>query len=114
MPINETEREKATKKARIYPNNFEAEQSLLCCILIDGDAANCISKLSVKSFYSAKHQKIFQAMKALKESDTPIDIITVYDYMDTNGLGDEQTLQYLTTLNNLLPSGANYRQYLDI
>ncbi len=114
MPKNETVREQLVKKARSYPNNFEAEQSMLCCILIDGDAANCISKLSVKSFYNAKNQKIFKAMQALKESDTPIDIITVYDYMETNGLSDEQTLQYLTTLNNLLPSGANYRQYLDM
>lgn len=100
------------KKLRVFPNNFEAEQSVLCCMLIDGNAArNLVGKLQSECFYNLKNRKIYEAMQALFGSDTPIDIITVYDYMEKNGTADENTLTYLTTLNTLLPSGANYQQY---
>lgn len=103
------------KKMRIFPNNFEAEQSVLCCILIDGNAArNVLPALSEEGFYNDRNRKIYRAMQALFSSAVPVDIITVFDYMEKNGLSDEQTLPYLTTINNLLPSGANYNQYAKI
>lgn len=103
------------KKMRIFPNNFEAEQSVLCCILIDGNVArNVVPMLNLEAFYNEKHRRIYKAMVALFNTAAPIDIITVYDYMETNGLSDGETLSYLTTLNNLLPSGANYMQYAKI
>ena len=100
------------KKLKVFPNNFEAEQSVLCCLLIDGNAVrNLVGKLESECFYNLKNRKIYDAMCALFNSDTPIDIITVYDYMEKAGTADENTLTYLTTLNTLLPSGANYQQY---
>lgn len=104
-----------TTKPRIFPNNFEAEQSLLCCVLIDGNAArNVVPMLKPAAFYNERNKRIFIAMEGLFHSAVPIDIITVFDYMEKNALSDGETLQYLTTLNNLLPSGANYMQYAKI
>lgn len=103
------------RKMRIYPNNFEAEQSVLCCILIDGNAArNVVPMLGADGFYNEKNRRIYKAMQALFHAAVPIDIITVFDYMEKNGLSDAETLSYLTALNNLLPSGANFMQYAKI
>ncbi|MGN1041972.1 MAG: replicative DNA helicase, partial [Christensenellales bacterium] len=100
------------RKVKTYPNNFEAEQSVLCCLLIDGDAVrSLVGKMSEDCFYNKKNRLVYQAMCALFNNDEPIDIITVYDYMVKARTADEHTLDYLTTLNNLLPSGANYTQY---
>lgn len=103
------------KNVKIFPNNLEAEQSLLCCILIDGNVAgNTISLLSPESFYNKANKKVFSAMKDLHLEDKAIDIITVNDQMIRKGLADENTLNYLTDLMSMLPSGANYFQYLNI
>ena len=103
------------KRVKVFPNNFEAEQSLLCCILIDGNAArNIVPKVSADGFYNEKNRKIFLAMQGLFHNAAPIDMITVYDYMEKEGTADGETLLYLTTLNNLLPSGANYNHYAKI
>ncbi len=41
------------KKLKVFPNNFEAEQSVLCCLLIDGNAVrNLVGKLESECFYN--------------------------------------------------------------
>ncbi len=103
------------KKIKVFPNNLEAEQSLLCCILIDGTVAgNTITLLALDAFYNKINKKIFSAMKELYSDDMAIDIITVNDRMVRMGNADENTLNYLTDLVGMLPSGANYYQYLSI
>lgn len=103
------------KKIKVFPNNLEAEQSLLCCILIDGTvASNAISMLIPDAFYNKSNKRVFLAMKELYSDDAAIDIITVNDRMIRMGVADENTLTYLTDLVTMLPSGANYFQYLTI
>ena len=103
------------RKMRVFPNNFEAEQSVLCCILIDGNVArNVMPMLPIDAFYNERNRKIYTAMQALFNAASPIDLITVYDYMEKNNLSDIETLPYLSTLNSLLPSGANYMHYAKI
>lgn len=103
------------KGIKIFPNNLEAEQSLLCCILIDGAVAgNTITELPIDAFYNKANKKVFSAMRELHLEDKAIDIITVNDRMIRMGLADENTLNYLTDLMSMLPSGANYYQYMNI
>lgn len=103
------------KKVKTFPNNLEAEQSLLCCILIDGNVSgSVIPMLMPEAFYNAQNRKIFAAMKELNAGDKAIDIITVNDQLTRMRQADENTLEYLTDLVNMLPSGANYRQYYNI
>ncbi|MBR1746790.1 MAG: replicative DNA helicase [Clostridia bacterium] len=115
MPDKKYDNTPAVKKPRIFPNNFEAEQSALCCVLIDGTAARSVlHTLQPEDFYNERNKKIFRAMCELNRQDIPVDIITVFDYMEKNGLADENTLTYLTEINILLPSGANYAHYVKI
>lgn len=114
MP-DKTENTPVVKKTRVFPNNFEAEQSALCCALIDGTATQyLIGQLQPEDFYNARHQKIFRAVHELNRVDSPVDLVTVYDYMTKAGWADDTTLNYLTDINNMLPSGANYAHYAKI
>ncbi len=109
---NNTANNESTEKMKVFPSNKEAEQSLLCCLLIDGNAVrNVVAKIPEEAFYFKKNRLVYRAMQELFNKDEPIDIITVNDYMEKKGIADENTLLYLTELNTLLPSGANYQQY---
>lgn len=98
---------------KVYPNNFEAEQSVLCCLLIDGDVAReFLSKIDPNAFYNKLNRKIFDAMQEVDKANMSVDIITVNDYLEKNG--DHENLPYLSELINLLPSAANCQQYVRI
>lgn len=100
---------------KIYPNNFEAEQWLLCCILIDGQVASeAIPVLKEDDFYNIKHKKIFDAMQKLHSLTISPDVITVNDRMTKENNAETDTLTYLAELATILPSAANYRQYMRI
>ena len=64
-------REQEIRKAfesggRILPNNFEAEQAVLGCALIDSEAAlTVVSKLEPVDFYNETHRNIFAVIKDL-------------------------------------------------
>ncbi len=106
---------KQVPQVKIFPHNFEAEQSVLCCLLIDGNAsAKYIGKISPDAFYEKKHRVIYETMRMLNDESESIDVITVSDKMLKNGTGNEKTLEYLTDLTNLLPSAANCGNYVKI
>lgn len=103
------------EKIRIFPNNFEAEQSLLCCLLIDGTAVEeVVPVLELDAFYNKKNREIYDVIQTLYKIGTAIDIITVNDRLEKLGKSDDNTLMYLSELNNLLPSGANFNFYSKI
>lgn len=100
---------------KIFPNNFEAEQSLLCCLLIDGNVVEKIVPIFNENvFYNKKNHSIYKTICQLYKKGSAIDIITVNDLMEKLNLSDDNTLLYLTELNNLLPSGANFDYYSKI
>ena len=73
-------REKDLQKAfeaggRVLPNNFEAEQAVLGCALIDPEVClSIVGKLEEEDFYNDTHKKIFAAIKALQNNSTIADI----------------------------------------
>ncbi|MEG1509115.1 MAG: replicative DNA helicase [Clostridia bacterium] len=106
----------ATNKARVMPNSFEAEQSLLGAILIDNDVSiDIIGKITPDYFYYDSHKIIFASMLNLYNKNLPIDVVTLSDYLEkddnTNKIGG---ISYINDLTNILPSAANFKYYLDI
>ncbi|MBO5776187.1 MAG: hypothetical protein J6R35_02320, partial [Clostridia bacterium] len=76
--MSETQEKKLAYKR--YPSNNEAEQYMLCCILIDGEVASTVvPEMDEKFFFNATHAKIFKAMQKLVAQNVAIDVITVYD-----------------------------------
>ncbi len=112
----QSEKKHPNLTARVLPHNNEAEQAILGCAMIDRDAPiKIVSELSADDFYSQSHRDIYTAMVALASSDQPIDIVTLLQECETMGvLNSVGGLAYLTKLNNVVPSAANFNHYLGI
>ncbi len=104
------------ENARVLPNNLEAEQAVLCCLMTDNEAAiNIVAKLEPADFYSEAHKTIFEAAVNLYRKNKPIDIVLLTDELETKDqLANVGGVSYLTSLTNTLPSSAYYQSYVDI
>ncbi len=120
MPANEQ-----TKSYTTMPNSVEAEQNVLCCILRSVDMQlEIIAQLKADDFYQPNHQIIFSAMNAISSQSHKIDgenaantvnFATVVDYLRRIGkLEQVGDIDYILRLNELLPSTANYDEYISI
>ena len=101
---------------RILPNNFEAEQAVLGCALIDSEIClSIVGKLEDSDFYNETHRHIFKAIKDLQKDSVNVDFVTVSDYLDRKGLiNSVGGIAYITTLTNIVPSAAGYNHYVEI
>lgn len=111
MPKNET-----TTIERMPPQNLEAEQSLLCSLLLDKDAIIKVAdKINEKDFYSDKHGRLFGIMRELYSKQEPIDILTL-----SNKLEEKKLLEkiggrsFLAKLSNFTASSSNAVHYANI
>ncbi len=98
------------------PYNRDAEMALLGCFLMDNDiVAELLEKVSADDFYTDTHQCIVRAMRKVFASRKPVDLVTVSDFLDSEGnLEKAGGISYLTELSQITPSAANYRSYYDI
>ena len=98
------------------PSNIEAEQAVLCSILIDKDAADAlIPRLLPDDFYSNKNRIIFEAMKEIQDESNPIDTVALTDRLVVNGKLDEVgSVSYISSLSMAVPSSANCEYYLEM
>ena len=107
------------------PNSVEAEQNILYCILRNqGVQLEILSKLTADDFYQTNHAIIFEAMREIAGSAyigdkaktlSSINFATVVDCLRRNGkLAQVGDIDYILRLNELLPSSANYDEYLSI
>lgn len=101
---------------RIPPQNIEAEQSVLCAMLISKEAIAKVTEiLNSDDFYREAHRVIFNAMLELEHKNEPVDLITVTDLLKKeNKLDDVGGIAYITSLSNLLPTAANVKYHADI
>lgn len=107
---------KKDNKERILPHSIESEQSVLGCVLIDEDATvNIIAELKPEDFYVEAHRIIFESMRKIYESNTPVDFVTLTDQLERiNMLDSVGGIDYITTLTNIVPSSSNYESYVEI
>lgn len=98
------------------PQNAEAEASLLGAVLIDPDAVVKVAdKLQAADFYEARHQRIYEAVRALYEKRSAIDTLTLANQLKASGYLDMVGgPAYLTELTNFVPTAAHAEQYADI
>ena len=102
-------------KVSVLPNNLEAEQALLGCLLIDVETqTDILDKLSEDDFYQESHKLIIGAMKAVFNARKPVDLVTLADQLETDkSLDKAGGLSYITDLAQITPSAANYKYYLE-
>ncbi|MDD5290176.1 MAG: replicative DNA helicase [Patescibacteria group bacterium] len=101
---------------KIPPQNIEAEQSVLGCLLIEQEAITKIADLlKADDFYKTDHQKIYEAVTDLYEKRQPIDILSV-----TARLEEKKQLEtvggrsYLTSLANIVATASHVFSYAQI
>lgn len=104
------------EKTNAMPNNLDAEQALLGCMLIDNEIlAEVLDGLKKEDFYQESHQYIISAIKMNFAERKPLDIITLSDKLESDGnLEKAGGISYITELAQITPSGANYKYYFEI
>jgi len=101
---------------KMPPQNIEAEQSFLSCLLIDKDAITKIADIiGENDFYKDSHRIIFEVMKELYMRHEPIDILSI-----SNRLEEKEKLEaiggrtYLAQLSNFTATSSHVVHYANI
>jgi replicative DNA helicase len=98
---------------RLPPQSLEAEQAVLGALLVSGDGmARIVDLLEPEHFYRKAHQVIYAAMLDLFDSNEPIDIVTVSQYLKDEGkLDTVGGRNYITDLSLSVATTANLEYY---
>jgi replicative DNA helicase len=101
---------------KLPPQNVDAEQCLLGCLMLDKDAILKVADfIKAEDFYKGLHQDIFQAMADLYSKSEPIDILSVSARLkERNKLEDIGGQSYLTALINTVPTATHVSNYAKI
>lgn len=105
-----------TMKVLQMPQAIEVEEALLGTLLLYKESFHKISNL-IRSevFYTEKHGIIFNAIKALIAQSKHADILTVSNYLKTNGdLEKIGGILYLTTLTDRVVIAVGIEDYAKI
>lgn len=101
---------------KLPPQNLEAEQSFLGCLLIDKDAIiKVVDIISENDFYKNVHKILFATIKELYSRNEPIDILSL-----TNRLEEKNALEsiggrtYLARLSNVTATSSHVVHYANI
>ncbi len=101
---------------KLPPQNLEAEQSFLGCLMIDKDAIIKVADtVSESDFYKENHKTIYEAIKELYSRREPIDILSL-----TNRLDEKSQLEmvggrsYIALLSNSVATASHVVHYANI
>jgi hypothetical protein len=99
----------ATISEQTVPHNLDAERGILGTILLDNEALPLVTKaLTLSDFYSRAHRLTFEAMAALYENRTTVDLITLSEALEKKGLLEKVGgAAYLAALTDSVPIGTN-------
>jgi replicative DNA helicase len=99
---------------RIPPHSKDAEEALLCVLLLDPEALSRIS-LPAEAFYLSFHRQAYRTIQQLAAAGQPVDVITVYERMAAAGQDDDgMGLPRLNSIVQTVPSTDNVRRYAEI
>ena len=93
------------------PSSREAEESLLCCLLLGSKYINeAVGVIRPEAFYYPDNQKVMQAITNVYNAKKPVDIITVTTEM--RRLGEPNTIGVrLAELSSVVQTDLNVETY---
>lgn len=100
----------------IPPNDIEAEQAILSCMLEDKEAIIIATeRLKKEDFYRHAHASIFECMNELFKKNVSVDIITLKAKLDEYGITEQVGgMDYLKTLAGMFFMSSNIENYVQI
>lgn len=117
VPFAPAERkDTAVESLKIPPHSTDAEQAVLGGLMLENTAWDQVTeRVSTDDFYHGAHRTIFSAIHELAERDSPFDVVTLKEWLDSHKLLDSVGgMPYLAVLARDTPSAANVRAYADI
>ena len=116
FPKPRPDRDPRVDALRVPPHSVEAEQAVLGGLMLNERAWDQIAdKLREEDFYRRDHQLIFRAIGNLAEKQQPCDAVTLGEYFESNGLGEQVGgTGYVIELASTTPSAANIVAYAEI
>ncbi len=106
----------STLTDKLPPQNLEAERACLGSMLLDKEAIEvAIDLLTEEDFYSEQHRIIFKTLLELYGRSTPVDIVTLTDFLRGSGeLDSAGGVVYVSSLLDETPTSANAEYYAKI
>lgn len=98
------------------PHDADAEQAVLSSILMDKDAAaEAFELLKTDDFYSPENREVFRAALQLYTKGDPIDVVTVKNQLEENGIFAEiGGVETLANIAAAVGSSVNVKSYAKI
>ena len=114
LPFDNQANKLATLK--VPPHSVEAEQAVLGGLMLDNrEWENIVEVLLAEDFYRSEHQLIFQVMTQQNEGNSPIDVVTLVESLNSlNELDNAGGIDYLSELAGNARGTANIMAYADI
>lgn len=85
--------------------NMDIEKALLASLMsIEKSLELVVSKIDSNDFASAKHELIFQAIKALGKDGLPYDTVMVHDWLAANNYSNDVSDSYLAEILSTSPA----------
>ena len=102
--------------SKIPPWNQEAEESLLCCLILNPDLLDVVCEsLTKDDFYQERHRIIFEAMLTVAGRGSTIELVSLADHIKAKDqlafIGGHSALAEFA---DKLPSAIHYREYMRI
>ncbi len=105
-----------TTYGHLQPQATEIEKTVLGALMIDKDAFTVVGEiLHPDTFYEARHQKIYEAIRQLNFDERPVDILTVIEELKKMGTLEEVGGQaYIVDLSSHVASSAHIEYHAHI
>ncbi|MDY0360084.1 MAG: replicative DNA helicase [Desulforegulaceae bacterium] len=104
-------------EAKIPPQNYEAESSLLATILLDNDTLLDVADIvNPEDFYKNSHSLIYTSMLNLFSNNKPIDLVTLANHLTERGelenAGGKKELASIIELSPIAPNPVDYARII--
>ena len=78
------------RAGRVPPHDIDSERAVLSALLLDNTAIHTVyTEIKSADFYHPNHAALYQAMVALRDEGTPVDLHTLSDYLNRHKLLDQ-------------------------
>ena len=100
----------------LQPQAVEIEKIVLGALMIDKDAFSMVSELLIpETFYEPRNQKIYDAIRTLNINENPVDVATVINQLQKNGvLENIGGPAYVVELSSHVASSAHIEYHAHI